>query len=44
MKSVQILWPSGAKEEIKDLAADALYTLVEGQGVKEAVKLPAPGK
>jgi hypothetical protein len=44
MKRVQILWPSGDKEEIKDLAADAIYTLVEGQGVRETVKLPAPGK
>lgn len=44
MKRVQILWPSGLKEEIKDLPADAIYTLVEGQGIKETVKLPAPGK
>lgn len=44
MKRVQILWPSGLKEEIKDLPADAIYTLVEGQGVKETLKLPAPGK
>jgi hypothetical protein len=44
MKRVQILWPSGLKEEIKDLPADAIYTLVEGQGVKQTVPLPAPGK
>jgi hypothetical protein len=44
MKRVQILWPSGLKEEIKDVPADAIYTLVEGQGVKETLKLPAPGK
>jgi hypothetical protein len=44
MKRVQILWPSGLKEEIKDLSADAIYTLVEGQGVKGIVKLPAPDK
>ncbi|MGA2167539.1 MAG: CRTAC1 family protein [Terracidiphilus sp.] len=44
MKRVQILWPSGLKEELKDVPADAIYTLVEGQGIKETVKLPAPGK
>jgi hypothetical protein len=44
MKRVRILWPSGLIEEIKDLPADAIYTLVEGQGVKKTVKLPAPGK
>ena len=44
MKRVQILWPSGFKEELKDVPADAIYTLVEGQGIKETVKLPAPGK
>jgi len=44
MKSVRILWPSGLKEELKDLPADAIYTLVEGQGIKQTVRLPAPGK
>ena len=44
MKRVQILWPSGLKEELKDLPADAIYTLVEGQGIKETVPLPEPGK
>lgn len=44
MKRVQIHWPSGLIEEIKYLPADAIYTLVEGQGVQNTVKLPAPGK
>jgi hypothetical protein len=44
MKRVQIHWPSGLNEELKDLPADAIYTVVEGQGIKETVKLPAPGK
>jgi hypothetical protein len=44
MKRVQILWPSGLKEEMKDLAADAIYTVVEGQGIKGTVKLSEPGK
>ena len=42
--SVVILWPSGLREELKDVPADAIYTLVEGQGIKDSVKLPSPGK
>jgi enediyne biosynthesis protein E4 len=44
MTRVQVRWPSGAVEELKDLPADAIYTIVEGQGIKETVKLPAPPK
>jgi hypothetical protein len=44
MKRVQIAWPSGLKEEFKDVPGDAIYTLVEGLGIKETIKLPAPGK
>jgi hypothetical protein len=32
--AVEVRWPSGKMEEIKNLDADKLYTLVEGQGVK----------
>ncbi len=39
MDSVQIRWPSGKVEEIKDLEADKFYTLVEGEGVKNSVTL-----
>jgi hypothetical protein len=28
-------WPSGKKDEIKDLATDFIYTIVEGEGVKQ---------
>jgi enediyne biosynthesis protein E4 len=44
MKRVQILWPSGLKEELKNVPADAIYTLVEGQGIKETIKLAPPSK
>ncbi|MGA7243991.1 MAG: CRTAC1 family protein [Terracidiphilus sp.] len=44
MQRVQILWPSGLKEELKDLPADAIYTLVEGQGIKQTVRLSLPDK
>ena len=44
MKRIQIQWPSGLKEELKNVPADAIYTLVEGQGIKDTIKLPPPGK
>jgi hypothetical protein len=44
IKRIQVLWPSGLKEEIKDIPADAIYTLVEGQGIKGTILLPPPGK
>jgi enediyne biosynthesis protein E4 len=39
MKKVQIQWPSGRVEELKSVAADAIYTLVEGKGIQETIKL-----
>jgi enediyne biosynthesis protein E4 len=44
MKQVKIEWPSGAAEELHDVAADKLYTLVEGEGITQAVKLNEPGR
>ena len=32
---VEILWPSGAKEEIHLPAVDRIYTVVEGKGIVE---------
>jgi hypothetical protein len=42
MESVQIRWPNGKVEEIKNLAADKVYTIVEGQGIKNRDELPRP--
>ena len=44
MKKVEIQWPSGLKEELKNVSADAIYTIVEGQGISNTIKLPPPGK
>jgi enediyne biosynthesis protein E4 len=44
MTRVQIRWPSGLVEDLKDVSVDAIYTIVEGQGIKENVKLPPPAK
>jgi enediyne biosynthesis protein E4 len=41
MTKVGILWPSGAREEIPNVAADFIYTIVEGKGIKSSVALPA---
>jgi len=38
---VEIFWPSGAKETLKQLPADRLYTITEGQGIT-ASGLPNP--
>jgi hypothetical protein len=41
---VKIDWPSGKKEELLNLPGDSLYTILEGSGVKHALKLAAPTK
>lgn len=41
MESVQVRWPNGAVEELKNLAADKIYTIIEGQGIKSATGFPA---
>jgi hypothetical protein len=43
--TVEITWPSGKKEMLKDLAADHFYSVLEGEGVVPADKIkPAPLK
>jgi hypothetical protein len=42
MKKVKVQWPSGMTQEFRDVAADAIYEIVEGQGIKKALMLPAP--
>jgi len=41
LPSAEILWPSGKTEIIRDLPADFIYTIVEGQGVRQRTALPA---
>jgi enediyne biosynthesis protein E4 len=33
--SVEVRWPGGKKELVRDLAVDFIYTIVEGEGVKQ---------
>jgi hypothetical protein len=38
--SIRIRWPSGREESLNNLAADAIYTIVEGKGVADSKPLP----
>ncbi len=40
MKKIEIAWPSGLKEELKNVPADAIYTIEEGRGIQTTVKIP----
>src|SRR6266496_2325231 len=40
MDVVEVRWPTGKTESFKDVAADKIYTITEGQGIKETAALP----
>jgi hypothetical protein len=40
MDEVTVRWPNGQTEVLKNLAADYIYTIVEGQGIKNKAALP----
>jgi hypothetical protein len=39
MTSVEILWPSGKTEILRDLPADFTYVIAEEQGVRQRIPL-----
>jgi hypothetical protein len=41
MDEVEIKWPSGKVEILHDVPADFIYTIVEGEGLKSKIALPA---
>jgi len=41
MTQVEIRWPNGKIETLRDLPADFIYTMVEGQGITNRNALPA---
>jgi len=43
MSEVEIRWPSGKIETLHDVPADYIYTLVEGEGIRDKLPLPSPG-
>jgi enediyne biosynthesis protein E4 len=42
MASVEIVWPSGVRDHLKDLPANALYVVQEGGKVLKTMPMPAP--
>jgi hypothetical protein len=40
---LEVRWPTGKTESFKDVAADKIYAITEGQGIKAIAALPAPG-
>jgi hypothetical protein len=40
LSKVEIIWPNGKREELKDVRGDAIYTVVEGSGNKKSTPLP----
>ena len=42
MESVEIRWPNGKVETLDNVAADAIYTIVEGSGIRNTAPLPPP--
>jgi len=42
MDEVEIKWPSGKVEALRDVPADFIYTIVEGQGIVDRTPLPPP--
>ena len=42
MNEVEIRWPSGKVEVLRDVPADFIYTIVEGQGITGKTPLPPP--
>jgi hypothetical protein len=41
MQEVIIRWPNGETEVLRDVAADFIYTIVEGAGIRQKMALPA---
>jgi hypothetical protein len=42
MESVEIRWPSGKLETLENVAADSIYTIIEGAGIRDSKALPPP--
>jgi hypothetical protein len=41
MSEVSIRWPNGETEILRDVAADFIYTILEGSGIQHKAPLPA---
>ena len=44
METVEVSWPSGQKEMLRDLPGDFIYAITEGKGITARIPLPPPLK
>jgi hypothetical protein len=44
MNKIEVRWPSGRKQEFRDVPADAIYEIREDQVLKKLAPLPAPSE
>jgi hypothetical protein len=44
MDTVEVSWPSGQTDTLRDVPADFIYTITEGKGITSRVPLPPPLK
>jgi enediyne biosynthesis protein E4 len=44
MKTVEVYWPSGKTEGYQNLGADHVYTIVEGDGIKQSASFDVRNK
>ena len=40
IKEIEIEWPSGQKQELTNIPADAIYTIEEGKGITQTISIP----
>jgi len=42
ISKIEVSWPSGLSQEFKNIPADAIYEITEGQKIHRLTGLPAP--
>lgn len=42
MKKVEVIWPSGGRQEFSDVPADEIYEIKEGEAIRKIAVLPRP--
>ncbi|MGB7729301.1 MAG: ASPIC/UnbV domain-containing protein [Candidatus Acidiferrum sp.] len=42
IKKVEVLWPSGLRQEFSEIQGDAIYEIKEGEPIRKTAQLPAP--
>jgi hypothetical protein len=44
IREIEIEWPSGQKQKLANIPADAIYTIEEGKGITATTRLPPPSR